>query len=444
MTSSARGFGAVLRNHHFLLLWLAQAFSQIAQNGANLVQIVLIETLTHSSGQIALMVLAFSLPAALLSMLAGVVVDRVSNRLILIASNALRVFFTLGFLLAFHGLTDWPALVAIYVLTFINSAIGQFFAPAEAATIPALVERDALLSANALFNLTMTAAQLIGLVLVFPLVLKFGNTLGPNRGLDVSFVLVAGMYAVAALLLAFLPKDKRRFHPQRITTFRETMREVHAGWQYVRGNAAIYLPMLHLTVVAMLVMVLVTIGPGFASRVLGLSPEDAIYIFGPAGVGMLFSTVLIGRFGQRFSRDRLPNVGQMGMGLALFGLAVVGWASSSLRVRAMFSGLDYLPMVMALALLLGFALALVAVPAQTSLQERAPSELRGRVFALLYTLTSLVVIVPLIFIGALADLVGIPSVSLLVALLTFAAGTFGIVRGRAAPPLTTAEAGEHL
>ena len=39
----------------------------------------------------------------------------------------------------------------------------------------------------------------------------------------------------------------------------------------------------------MLVMVLVTIGPGFASRVLGLSPEDAIYIFGPAGIGAWWS-----------------------------------------------------------------------------------------------------------------------------------------------------------
>src|SRR6266852_7989342 len=107
MTSPARGFGAVLRNRKFLFLWMAQAISQTAQNGANLVQIVLIETLTHSSGQIALMVLAFSLPGALLSLLAGVVVDRVSNRLILVASNALRVLFTLGFFGALHALEGW-------------------------------------------------------------------------------------------------------------------------------------------------------------------------------------------------------------------------------------------------------------------------------------------------------------------------------------------------
>jgi MFS family permease len=441
MAPSDRGFGKVLRNPHFLLLWLAQATSQVAQNGANLVQIVLIETLTHSSGQIALMVLAFSLPGALLSLLAGVVVDRVSNRLILLASNALRVLFTLGFLGALHALSDWPALVVIYLLTFCNSAIGQFFAPAEAATIPAIVEHESLLSANALFNLTMTVAQLVGLIIVFPVVLKFGNSFGPNRGIDIAFVLVAALYLIAAVLIAFLPADRRRYHPERVSTFSATTRDIWEGWRYVHANPFIYLPMMHLTVVAMLVMVLVTIGPGFASRVLGLAPEDAIFIFGPAGAGMLASTLIIGRFGQNARRDRLSNIGQVAISLVLGGLAAVGWISDSARTGTLFSGLNYLPFVMALSVGLGASLALIAIPSQTSLQERSPEELRGRVFALLYTLTSLVVIGPLIFIGALADRIGIPSVSLLVALATAATGVFGMMRGRhlAAPGVEAAK-----
>ena len=49
----------------------------------------------------------------------------------------------------------------------------------------------------------MTVAQLVGLVLVFPLVLKFGNNFGPNRGIDISFVLVASLYLIAAILVIF-------------------------------------------------------------------------------------------------------------------------------------------------------------------------------------------------------------------------------------------------
>ncbi len=437
MNPPSRGFGAVLRNRQFLFLWIAQALSQVAQNGANLVQIVLIETLTHSSGQIALMVLAFSLPAALLSVIAGVVVDRVSNRLILFASNALRAAFTLGFLAAFHWLSDWPALLVIYALTFVNSAIGQFFAPAEAATIPALVKRDSLLSANALFNLTMTIAQVVGLVLLFPLIVKFGNTFGPNRGIDIAFVLVVAMYLIAAVLVLALPKDQRRFHPQQIVTLRQTLRDIREGWRFVRATPAIYLPILHLTMVAMLVMVLVTIGPGFASRVLGLSPEDAIYIFGPAGLGMLVSTLGIGRFGHRVARDQLAMVGEIAISFALLGLAIVGWLSSNPNVAAL--NFNYTYMVMLLAFLLGISLALIAVPSQTSLQERSPVELRGRVFALLYTLTSLVVIAPLLFIGALADRIGIPSVSLIIALLTLATGLYSLARSRTLSEFALAE-----
>jgi len=182
------------------------------------------------------------------------------------------------------------------------------------------------------------------------------------------------------------------------------------------------------------VMVLAPTGPGFASRVLGLAPEDAIFIFGPAGLGMLVSTLIIGRFGQKTPRDLLSSVGQLAISVVLGGLAAVGWVSGSARSGTFFSGLNYLPVVMTLSVGLGASIAVIAIPAQTSLQERSPVELRGRVFALLYTLTSLVVIGPLIFIGALADRIGIPSVSMLVAVATLAAGVFGLMRSRRLNP----------
>jgi len=152
------------------------------------------------------------------------------------------------------------------------------------------------------------------------------------------------------------------------------------------------------------------------------------YIFGPAGVGMLVSTLGIGRYGHHFTRDQLSTVGEMAISLVMGGLAFVGWVGGSPHVAAL--DLNYTYLVMLLAFLLGISLALIAVPAQTSLQERSPVELRGRVFALLYTLTSLVVIVPLLFIGALADRIGIPSVSLMIGLVTLMVGLYSMARTR--------------
>ena len=58
---------------------------------------------------------------------------------------------------------------------------------------------------------------------------------------------------------------------------------------------------------------------------------------------------------------------------------------------------------MVLAFFLGIAFALVNIPAQTTLQERCPSSFRGRIFAVQFTLSSAVSIIPLLFVGGIAD-----------------------------------------
>src|SRR5512135_831301 len=101
-----RGYTAVLHNRPFLALWMAQVLSNTALNGSFFLQLILIEEVTGSSAQLAAVILAFSLPAVLLSALAGLVVDRISKKYILLASNALRVL-TGGIL----------AVLAAYLLT---------------------------------------------------------------------------------------------------------------------------------------------------------------------------------------------------------------------------------------------------------------------------------------------------------------------------------------
>src|SRR5512135_2316123 len=150
---NSRGYTAVLRNRNFLALWMAQVLSNTALNGSFFIQLILIEQVTGSSTQLAAVILAFSLPAVLLSAIAGVVVDRVPKKTILIASNALRVLTggALAFLASYlssHNLSETSFLIGIYLLVFTASAIGQFFAPAEGATIPLLVSKENLLPAN--------------------------------------------------------------------------------------------------------------------------------------------------------------------------------------------------------------------------------------------------------------------------------------------------------
>jgi MFS family permease len=101
-------------------------------------------------------------------------------------------------------------------------------------------------------------------------------------------------------------------------------------------------------------------------------------------------------------------------------------------------------LTMALTGPLGFAYALVNAPAQTILHERAPAEMRGRVFASQLVLANAVSIGPLILIGGVADLYGVSPVLLSIAvlvLLTAAVSVFQAGRERTARRLAEAAAG---
>jgi MFS family permease len=413
------GYTDVLKNRDFRALWLAQVISNTALNGSFFVQLILIEEETGSSAHLGAVILAFSLPAVLLSALAGMVVDRVSKKTILIWSNALRVVTgtALAILAALLPGSKWIEaifLTAIYVLVFATSAIGQFFAPAEGATIPLLVRSDNLLPANSLFTLTFIGSQILGMIILAPLGVKMIGIVG-------SLWAAVVMYVAATIFVALIPRDQ----PQRVEAIdgvsaaRRAWDEIREGWHFVITHRAIFVALLQLTLTSTLTMVMAELVPGFARRVLGLQPEDAMYVFWPAGAGMLLASILIGRFGQRIPREILAVLGMIGVALGLMGLAWAGSGSmifgQPLFVRFPELYLTTSMFVMFFALIIGMTMAAINIPAQTIVQERSNDAVRGRVLAVQFTLSNVIGILPMLFIGNLADILGIPRVTVFVA-----------------------------
>src|SRR5215472_9487754 len=81
---------SIWRNRNFLLLWLAQAISQTAQNAIWYGIVVLVQQRSHSSTQLSLAVLTLIIPSVVFGVLAGVYVDRWDKRVVLIATNLIR------------------------------------------------------------------------------------------------------------------------------------------------------------------------------------------------------------------------------------------------------------------------------------------------------------------------------------------------------------------
>lgn len=424
----------IWRNRPFLLLWLAQAVSQTAQNAIWYGIFVLVQQRSHSSTQLSLAVLALTVPSVLFGLVAGVYVDRWDKRAVLVGTNVVRGLIALSYAAigAFAGIP----LATLYVVNFAFQTVGQFFAPAEAATIPQVVGPRRLLQANSLFHLTFTASQLGGLVILGPLLVKL-------VGLQGLFLGMAGSLIVCAALVWPLPsrpavKTLEQQTPSggaAVAHFRDEVRTVGA---FVLRDRLITLAMLQWTIGAILGLVVATLLPGFADRALRVQPEDAVFVMAPAGLGMLLGTAALNRWAGLFDKQFVAN---LGLGVVAACLTLMGALALAvdvvtgrtpplivLPVLGMVSAL--VPVVMAIALFAGLGFVAIIVPAQTYLQERAPVDLRGRVFGVLFTLNNLANIPPLLLLGGLADLIGVDRTLILIGVLI---GGAAVGSTRAAP-----------
>ncbi len=419
-TDHQGGFGPVLSNRSFRALWTSQVLAQTAQNAINFMQMVLIEHTTGSSTHLGLMILAFTLPGVVVSPVAGIVVDRLSKKLVLIASNALRVVLTLGYFLVLGRWGGWSLLLSVYAIAFTSSAVGQFFSPAETATIPMVVGRYHLVAANSLFNLTLAASQVVGLIILGPLAVKLVGVRG-------GFVVIALMYAVAAYSVARLPKDRRlaRSDEETQAGWKRVRSDLKEGWAFVLRERPVTVAMFHLTIIATLVMIIAMLAPGFAARALHMAPEDAVIVFAPAGVGMLMATGALGRWGYRLRKDVLGHLALLITGLAFAALGVLSRSLQTHNVRLEPplppAGVGWILAIIGLSALLGLSMSTANILAQTILQEETPAPLRGRVFAVQFMLNNLGGIPPMLGIAGLADWLGIPPILIGVAGVTLLA-----------------------
>jgi MFS family permease len=422
-TPPGEGALTVFRNPSFLRLWLSQAATQIGGNMV-LFGLTVVVSVNNSNTAVSLLILSFLAPAVLVSAVAGVYVDRVDRRLVLIATNVLRGLAIIGlFLVGDH-------LLLLLLLNLFVSTVTVFFAPAEAAMIPEVVPRSQLLAANGVFTLTLNAAFALGFALLGPLVI---NIAGPQAVI----LVVAALYFLAAVFCFTLPPSPP---PARLTNgdgavletqhaVASTIGQLREGFSFIRGHRSIGWSLLYLGITASLVGVLGVLGPDFAQTALGLQPKDTSIIVLPLGAGIVMGILLLNSYGQFLPRRRVIEGGLIVLGVMLALLSVAGPISQFLqRVDEAGSLLDLsaitslLAIVVFIAFIAGIAYAAVAIPSQTQLQEDLPEDVRGRVFGVLNMLVSVSSFLPIIIVGPISDLIGTATVMLLVAVGVLASG----------------------
>jgi len=429
----------VLRNGSFLRLWMSQAISQVASNMVNFAlllrvrNIIEIHDLKQANVAISLVILAFSLPAVLFGPVAGVIADRMNKKVVMGATHVLRAIAVSCFLIIRPYWHVQSILIATYLVTFLFGIAGQFFAPAEGSTLPVLVPRAQLISANALFNLTNTAAQLIGFATVGPILVKV-------LGIDELFGLTMVLFVICAGLIASLPRispPKAKGAPTGDSPMKGLWRDIKEGLVFILQDPILIKAIAFLTLAATTFLMIAALGPDFVTGVIGLPKEDIGLVVGPAGVGVFAGVLIVGRVARRFERERLIDLALTSAGINLFILAL---AKDTLNLVWPGDGVPRSVLVVIcglFAMLLGFSNAFILIPAQTMLQERSTDENRARVYATFFTISNTVSFIPIFFAAASADLFGVVQVLVVVAVIIGSIGSISILRSSRAPKLAT-------
>jgi len=427
------GLQGVLALPEFRKLWLGQVFSQLADKFYIVLMVFLIAqywvtaappadgALAEAAGAfnvslesraqlITLLAtgvyVANTIPAMVLGLVAGVWADRWRMREVMFGSNGRRsdlaILIPLCLLDGPHWLGQSWGYWGLLLITFLESDLTQFFAPAEQAAIPMLVPGQQLLAANSLYQATSMGATIVGFALGDPILRLLQHVLGYLGIRDGEFVLLPICYGLAALFIASIRVEE----PSKTSSGDSIWQEIGEGMQVLRERPSVRSAMLQLVLLYSLLAALYVLAISLASAIRGLGPTQFGTLLAMSGVGLALGAVAVAQMGHGFSRRRLASTG---LGTIAWSLVLLGQLRGNLVLTLVLCGV------------LGVGAALLAIPAQTTIQEDTPEAMRGKVFGLQNNLINIALSLPLVLAGTVVSRYGLLPVLWALAALALAA-----------------------
>ena len=399
----------LLKNARFRRLLESRLVGQTAQNALLYALLILLVKHSGSSIHSTLLVVALTIPAILFGIPAGTLADYLPRRLSLTIGYLGRAAIAVA-LFVYHD-----DLVYIYGLVIVHATIGQLFAPAEQAAVPTLVRRDQLSAANSLMMLVLVMGQIGGIVLIAPFLIWL---VAP----EAVFLVCAALFLVAAYIIGF---QATNFEPVERTPGMGFLAATREGFQILRTNRRAYLSIVYLVTAIALSRVLIILLPKYTREALQIAPEDTVFVAAPAALGAALGLVFVPLGAKLFGAWRVVIFGFLMLVLGMAGLGLVVLVRDAI-VQNFDFGIAFLErkvgvssaitMAMLLAVPIGFAYVLVAVGTRVVMNQQAPPEAQGRVFAVQMAIGDALSLVPLLFVGVIADLVGARATLLVSAL----------------------------
>lgn len=370
------------RNHNYRLLWGGQIVSEVGDHFNNIAVFSLAIRQEHGGLLVGGILIARAVPMLVAGPLAGVLLDRLDRRKVMIASDLVRALIALGFILSLGQKSNSLLFLFSAMLMFAS----PFFTSGRNSILPVVAKPDELQSANALTQITAWATTGLGAYL--------GGASVAGLGYEWAFVLNSLSFLASALCLYFFRAMPGEFSPPMENTKRDfhPHQEFMEGLRYIRSEP--------------LLLAIALIGVGWAT--------------GGGAAQILFSV-----FGERVFGRGAEGIGTI-WAAAGVGLVVGGVAANWLNKRLQFEGykrtvaIAYIvhgAMYVAFAFERNFTLALLfiglsraagamsSVVNYSKILRYADNRFRGRVFATMETMTWSTMMISLFVAGVATETV---------------------------------------
>ncbi|MFH1190280.1 MAG: MFS transporter [Candidatus Omnitrophota bacterium] len=365
-------FREVLSNRNFLFLWLGQLVSNFGDR-LNQMALVALVYQSHPGSEVALAkLISFTIiPVFIIGPIAGVWVDRLDRRNVMIISDVLRGALVLTIPLFIMAKQILP----IYLVIFLAFSISRFFIPSKMAIIPDLVTKDKLLVANTLQDTTHLIGNVVGLLAAgFIVNIRYVGAIG-------GFYIDSATFFVSAALIALIAMKSGDTHHKvsedleaagealKSSLHRSIAREIKEGLvllaKYSNMRFVMYVYSLLLAGLGAISCVIIV----FVQNAFGTSTRHLGFLGTYLVCGLFFGAVLYGKLGQKAEKRGIIN-----LSFALTGISIIAFSIAVNSYPNIF-------LAGAIAGLLGVMVSPVMVSMNTLTHETIPEDARGRIFS---------------------------------------------------------------
>jgi MFS family permease len=374
------------RDRQFLKYWTASAISDVgAQLTALAIPLIGALSLNATPWQMGLLTAMSTVPILLVGLFAGVLVDRVRRRPLLIASDIGRAAMMLVIPMA--SLMGVLRIELLYVVAFLLGSLSLVFDVAHLAFLPSLVPREHLVDGNAKLEVTAANAQVLGPGL--------GGVLIGLVGAPLALLLDASTLLISAALIAWTRATEAP---------RAMVREGASVWQDIReglrvvfGNPTLCALMGCSATLNLFGRMFLAVYVLFMTRDLGFGPIAVGLILATGGLGSL-AGALVGKWSTR----------RFGYGPTIIGSAAAfGLAGLMVPLAILFPRIA-IPMLVLSEFGQWAAILVYFVGAITVRQAMTHDRLMGRVNATIRFVAGGALPIGALAGGALGGLIGLP------------------------------------